>query len=50
MSGWSRNLFLQRLIERELNARCERLSRADELLEADNDFTAMGEGEELWER
>jgi hypothetical protein len=45
-----RNLFLQRLIERELDEQCERQSRGDEALEADNDFTNVGENEAFWQR
>ena len=46
----SRNLFLQRLIERELDEQSERQSRGDEALEADNDFTNVGENEAFWQR
>ena len=45
-----RNLFLQHLIERELDEQHERQSRGDEALEADNDFTNVGENEAFWQR
>ncbi|MGD1015617.1 MAG: hypothetical protein ABR863_04155 [Roseiarcus sp.] len=45
-----RNQFLQGLIERELDEQRERQSRADEALEADNDFTNVGEHEAFWQR
>ena len=45
-----RSQVLQRLIERELEERRERLMSAAEAVENDPDFAAVREDEALWER